>query len=311
MAGEWSKKIGEEGERIALKLMEIIGWENLQKGLDIPCLYNELHERKKSHGLDGLFSYSSPLQDRLLRHVCISVKYHDDGYPTGLSNKFKEHLKQLNWTMDCFDESEIKNSVGDHWNTSVDKEESAGILLWLHGNRDDTSNDDLISKFENLRMPSEAELKNPIMLIDQYRANFIFETYAHVKKNYSDYSVTFNYQRTGINNFDDEIKNNGELLPWELLSSGLLVYRAVKSSPDERKLIVCAIDRFDADGFKRILSFAQRISANLANQIEICFPDYVEIRNGNTVNLVKSSFEDTNFTKTISVRSYKMDLRNE
>ena len=91
----------------------------------------------------------------------------------------------------------------------------------------------------------------------------------------------------------------------------MLVYRAIKTSPDERILIFASIDKFNEEGFKRILSFGQHISTNLANQVEICFPDYVEIKHGNTVNLVKSSFEDNDFTVRVKVKSYKMDLRNE
>ncbi len=309
--GEWQKKLGEEGERIAVNLMDILGWGNLQKGLDIPCVRNEEHSREKAHGLDGLFSYKSPLHDRLLRHVCISVKYHDKEYPDGLVGKFKDHLTKLDATLECFEVSEVCVEAGNQWESGIDRDEPVGVLVWLHGNQDDKSNDDLISKFEGVRVPTDVELKHPVILIDQSRANFIFETHLYVNKTYPGHKITFNYHHTGNNNFDDEIRSDGEILPWELVSSGLLVYRAVKDEPDERILIINSIDKFDGEGFKRILSLAQKMSLNLANKVEVCFPDYVGVRHENTVNRVKSGFEDISYTKSVTVKSYKMDLRNE
>jgi hypothetical protein len=313
--GEWQKKLGEEGERTAVKLMNILGWSNLQKGLDIKCLLNEKHRRKKTHGLDGLFSYNSPLHDRLLYHVCISVKYHDYDERNkkivyGLPNKFKNHLSELDATLECFEVSDIRDETGKQWESGIDRDEFVGVLIWLHGNRDNKSNDDLISKFENIRTPRNVDLKHPIILIDQNRANFIFETHLYVNKAYPDHKITFNYHHTGNNNCDSGMRSDGEILPWELVSSGLLVYRAVKDKPDERILIINSIDKFNEEGFKRILSLAQKMSLNLANKVEICFPDYVMVRHKNIVNRVKSGFENINYTKSVTVKSYKMDLRD-
>lgn len=312
MAGEWSKKIGEDGERIALKLMRIIGWENIQKGLDIPCMRKEAHQREKAHGLDGLFTYSSPLQDRQLRHACVSIKYHDKGYPEGLPSLFKDHVKKLDQTIECFEDSEARLNAAIGWESYVDREDIVGVLIWLHGDRENDSHDDLIDQFEDTRIPSDVELKRPILLIDQNRANFIFETFNYVSRNYQNYDFSFNYHRTGQNNIDDEIQNNGPILPWELLTSGLLVYRAVKerSHDNEKVLLFFSIDDFDADGCRRIMSLAQHMSNNLGNKIEICFPNYVAIRHENAVNAIKSSFQDHNFTKIIEFNSYKHDIRN-
>jgi len=310
MAGEWSKKIGEDGERIVAKLMDIIGWRDVQTGLDIPCVHNKEHDRKKAHGLDGLFSYNSPLHDRVLKHVCISVKYHGDKYPSSSKSDFKDHVKKLDATMECFGSSEVRSTANKLWSSGINTSETVGVLVWLHGDRSSDSDDDLIDKFRDLRMPTEVELKHPIMLIDQKRAELIFETHEYAKLKYPNHEVTFNYHQTGHNNVDEQLLSDGDKLPWELLSSGIIIYRATTTQPDERVLIFSSIDKFSEDSFKRLLSLAQNISRNLANKIEICYPDFVGIKHDNTVGAIKASFNDSSFTRRVAVTSYKPDVRN-
>jgi len=39
--GELSKRIGEHGKNVVEQFLSAIGWKNLQKGFDIPCLLND------------------------------------------------------------------------------------------------------------------------------------------------------------------------------------------------------------------------------------------------------------------------------
>ena len=313
MAGEWSKKIGEKGERVAQRVMEIIGWNDIQKGLDIPCIENERHKRKNTHGLDGLFTYKSPLHDRSLSHICISVKYNNEGYPTKskLVSSFKDHLLQLDNTINCFDDSEIKHQSNERWkNSGVDNSTNYGLLMWLHGNQSDNSNDDLISLIEDIRIPSTTELKHPIFVIDQLRANFLFESRNYISSKYHDHDITFNYHHTGLNNLSDENFSDGEILPVELINTGLLVYRATSNKLEIIALIIVSLEKFEESGFKRLLGFANHISTNLANIIEICYPNFEDLRHGNEMRAVKASFQNSKFTDRVEVSSYKMDVRN-
>lgn len=310
MAGEWSKKIGEDGERIVAKLMGIIGWSDVQTGMDITCVHNKSHDRKKTHGLDGLFTYASPLYDRVLNHVCISVKYHGGKYPSSVKADFKDHVKKLNATMECFNSSEERANNNKRWASGISTSQTVGLLVWLHGDRSNDSNDDLVDKFKSLRMPTDVNLNHPVMLIDQRRAEFIFETHAYAKLNYPNHKVTFNYHRTGHNNIDEQVLSDGDKLPWELLSSGIIIYRATKPEPDEIALIFCSIDKFSEDSFRRLLSLAQSVSNNLSNKIEICYPNFVGIDHANVIRAVKGSFDNSGFTNRVAVASYKPDVRN-
>ena len=56
--GEWSKRIGDEGEDIVECFLRIIGWDEPQRNFDIQCLKPGEHgtqSNRKTHGLDKCF----------------------------------------------------------------------------------------------------------------------------------------------------------------------------------------------------------------------------------------------------------------
>ncbi len=113
--GEWSKKIGEYGEDVTEKLFEVIGWNDMIKGFDIPCC-NEFHKNKSdnkrnSHGVDFIFSYMNPLVSEQLSNVLISVKYKTEKYPNSATSKFKEYISHLVTSLECYDFSDLKNNT--------------------------------------------------------------------------------------------------------------------------------------------------------------------------------------------------------
>ena len=112
--GEWSKRIGEEGESVVESLLDMIGWSEPQRNFDIPCVKPGEHSAKgnrKTHGIDKFFSYRTPLANRRLIHTVISVKSSTEPYPGSvktLKSTFKDHFTDLSQAVDCFHRSEIR-----------------------------------------------------------------------------------------------------------------------------------------------------------------------------------------------------------
>ena len=58
MGGEWSKRIGEEGEAKVKGLLDLLGWAPLITNYDIPCSFPTEHStgesktHRREHGLD-------------------------------------------------------------------------------------------------------------------------------------------------------------------------------------------------------------------------------------------------------------------
>ncbi len=72
--GEFSKRIGELGEDIVVNFLELIGWQQPIRNLDITSIDPEKHG-KNSHGIDAYFYYQSSVISRTLENILISVKY--------------------------------------------------------------------------------------------------------------------------------------------------------------------------------------------------------------------------------------------
>ena len=113
--GEWSKKVGEEGERVAEDFLRLVGWGSAQHGVEMPCARPEAHKRadagRKTHGIDYLLACKSPLGDGLGQNLVVSVKYSAEGYPPSPKGTFKAHFTDLAHTLECFRNSEVRRNA--------------------------------------------------------------------------------------------------------------------------------------------------------------------------------------------------------
>ena len=172
--GEKSKKIGEYGEDYAEKFFNSVGWDSLSKGIELKCS-NELHQNKngnpsRTHGIDFLYTYQSPLVDGQLNNVIISVK--DQNYPNNPNTKFREFMKELIAMLECYDCSEEKQKVLKIYRCNSIND--VGILFWI--NNTGKSDTDLIKSVSSVRLEDTRD--NTIYLVDNRRATFILEVIA-------------------------------------------------------------------------------------------------------------------------------------
>ncbi|MGI5102391.1 GapS4a family protein [Treponema vincentii] len=301
--GEWSKRIGEYGENLVEKILSVVGWTDLQKGIEIKCSNEEHTNTKgkplKTHGIDFLYSYLSPLVDGQLNNVIISSKFQAKKYPNNPTAKFKDFMKDLIHTIDCFDNSTQKENVIQGFNfTSVN---SVGVLFWL--NNDETSTDDLIAKVAAARL--DAIRDNSIYIIDNKRACFILTVMSFVKSN-PKYKYSFWYPSTGRNVNPQERPDTGTFLPVEYLNSSIIPIKLEnKDNHKETCLLLASVDNFETDECIRLMGLAKDISKNLVGEVILAFPDYNELKHKNDSNQAKQSFEDKSFTDTVKVKNYK------
>jgi hypothetical protein len=64
---------------------------------------------RKTHGIDVFYSTRSQLQYYTLDNIVLSVKYTSNPYPVNPSSKFKDHLKDLAHTIECFMSSDLRS----------------------------------------------------------------------------------------------------------------------------------------------------------------------------------------------------------
>lgn len=298
--GEWSKTVGEYGEETVAKFLELIGWGHPPKGISIPCV-KALHE-KETHGLDFLYTYPCPLVDEVLKNAIVSVKYTSEVYPNSPSSKFKKHLEDLAYSIECFRSSEQRSNINKGF-FGVKKTEDIGVLFWLSNNPD--TYDDLIEKVLNIRFDKDYNFKS-IYIVDNKRITFIFESIMCARFKFPNSKIEFEYLNTGKNNNPLTKKNSGSILPLEYINSSVLLLRIV----GEKKILgIFTINNFNESDLKRLIGLAQDISKNWPDNISIFFPNYNGLTYEPIVRQVKTSFEDKEFIERVAVESYKLDYR--
>lgn len=302
--GEWSKKIGEYGEDVVEKFLSTIGWIDPAKGIQINCLkknnehLNERGQAVHTHGIDFLYSYMSPLVDGQLNNVIISSKYKTEKYPNSPTKLFKWFMTDLINQMECFDLSFNKEEILSSFQFSSIND--VGVLFWLNNQAD--SNDDLLSKIATARI--EKINHGSIYIVDNKHAGFILAVLRYLKAK-NEYRYNFYYPSTGRNINPLTRKDTGAIMPVEYLNSSIIPFKLVKTDNEkESYLMLASIDCFDKDTFMRLMGLAKDISTNLSGGIIIGFPDYNDLLHDTMVRQTKQGFNDSEFTKTVSVINF-------
>lgn len=300
--GEWSKKVGEVGEDIVQEFLSLVGWGDIQKGIELPCTLQK--HSKATHGIDYFLSLESQLIHRTLDNLVISVKFTSDPYPASPATKFKDHFSDLAKTIECFKKSQLRKD-SNLAASSIDQSRDIGILFWLSNDKDSYS--DVISRVATTRRIEDYNY-DVVYLVDNNRISFIYDTIKFLKSTFSGCNVEFFYPNTGQNYSPSSRETSGSVLPVEYINASILPLKITK--PDGSKLLVLSsVEEFHRDRLKRLIGLAQDISLDLTSGTLILFPDFNTLNHSNDVQASKTGFRDKEFTKNISVYSYRDDFR--
>lgn len=296
--GEKAKSSGEFGEKIAARLLELIGWNSAQKNLSISCLEGEDHKKTK-HGVDCYFSYESPLKDNTFEEVVISVKHNEGGYPLYPKTKFKDYLRDIAHTIECFNyDSEYRN---------VKAENITGVIFWFSNNPSEKSKG-IIEKVWNFRHDQDISY-GPIYLVDNKKAAFLVNAISYAKNRYNNESVSFVYPSTGYNDSDLYTKIHlGKILPVQYINSSVLPIRI--DGEKGNILLLFINEEFSESGLKRLMGLATYLTGTWANKTIILFPDYNELRHSNIVAKVSRPFRNQEYFSNLIVDSFLQDLQS-
>ena len=306
--GEWSKQVGEAGEKLVHQYLKLIGWGDAQNNVPIACIKSDKHilstKPRQTHGLDFLLSYPSPLFDEVLKNVVISVKFSAEEYPNTPAGIFRNHFKDLAQALECFKHS-LERQKAITGRRGIRHCHDVGVLFWLNNSKQ--SYDDVISRLSNVGV-SGVEGHAPIYVVDNKRIAFIYDSLAFAKRLYPNSEIEFYYFDTGKNTNPLTKQHSGPLLPVEFINTSILPLRVGIKSSDTTVLLLCSLENFSEDGLKLLLGLAKNLSGNWASKIVLCFPDYISLTHQNTVQGVKAAFSDKKTTGMLEVRSYAADF---
>ncbi|ERI11808.1 GapS4a family protein [Aneurinibacillus aneurinilyticus] len=310
MPGEKSKSSGEFGEKIVNKILKLIGWVDLRKGVDIDCCEGEKHKNgkneRKTHGIDYLFSYECPLCNNTQEDILISVKHTTNKYPAKPTNQFKEYLIDIAKTLECFPHDNEYGNQSINPSLYEARFNVSGVIFWLSNHQDD-KDEGIIEKISDFRLGQEIEY-GPVYLVDNKRANFLLKVINYVTSKYSE-NFRFVYPSTGYNNADILKKNSsGRILPVQYINSSILPIR-IDEQDKGGTLLLFVNEEFDEWRLKRLIGLSHFLTEGWGDKKIILFPDYNDLEHSNIVSNVKQLFADGNFREKVMVKSFSLDLQ--
>lgn len=303
--GEKAKSSGEYGEAIVGSLIKLMGWENPNNGVSVPCVFQEKHGKQK-HGIDYIYQYRSPLRDATRQDVLISVKCRD-GYPAtedGVKKKFKEFLLDLAQAMECYPGCDIaKRKINN-----ITKKLTYGLIFWIDRNREDGREFESVSdKIGNFYLKEECTY-DVISLVDNQRAQFLYSLLNFAKNKYGEANVEYFYINTGLNNASLDRVYSGSFMPIEYVNSDVIPLAIING--DNKKLFLGTKDNFCKEYLLRLIGLAQELTNTWTANVVIAFPDYNEFENSSDVLSAKNEFENTAFVSKIEVITFNPDFRD-
>lgn len=310
--GEWSKSIGEKGEYIVNFVFEnILNFNSLQENISLDCIKGARHKEsssesnRKTHGVDGLISYKSPLEDNSLDIGIISSKYVGGDYPKYPSTLFKSHIKDLAQTLECFNNSRLKNNINRNF-AGINKTEIFGILVWLSNTSD--LNFDLVSKVDNIQLDNSL-IFDKIILLDNSKINFLFESIYRTKEISGDENVDFVYHNSGLNLTSLQENSYGRIFPLNYLYSDIIALRTKKDN--KISLTIFINDDFNIETFVHLLNFGKSFDhLNAIEKLVLNYKSYDYLVNENAVKEKLVKFPMYRLNQNLEVKKFPSDFRN-
>lgn len=306
--GEWSKSIGEKGEKITKFIFEeILGVNSLQENSSIDCQRGEKHKRKEAkgnrttHGIDGIYYHESPMEDELLDIVLISSKYTTE-YPKNPKSDFKSHMSDLAQAIECFKLSRTNNEISQSFST-VTKTGYTGVLVWL--SHKDSTDYEVIPKVSNALLNSELEYEK-IIIIDNSRINFLYETIYKTKKEFN--KVDFVYHNSSLNQKIINLQAYGNKFPIEYLYSDIIILRV--ENQDLIEFLIYVNDDFDSANLAQLLSFTKSFDhLNAIDTTRINYLNYDELTNENQLKNVLARYSNYKLGENLIINKFPSDFR--
>lgn len=310
--GEWSKKVGDKGEKIVEYFFnEILGYNTLLLNENISCIKADKHKAKSSksgkttHGIDALISKRSPLEDNLLDIGIISSKFTSKIYNNSPKNEFKNHITDLADTIECFRYSKLYSEINQKM-SNIKRTDITGILVWASNKS--PQKDTIIPKIANSLLPNGLVF-DKIIVVDNQRITFFVDTILNTKEKFGQENVSFVYHNTNLNNTGLPELSYGQFLPINYIFSDLIPIRVQTS--DNVDFILFSKDNFDSNSFSKLLAFAKSFDhLDSTHRMIISFPEFNELEDTPKIQSILIGFEHYQLDKNLFIRTHVSSFKN-
>lgn len=294
MSGEKSKAIGEYGEDIGRYILKLIGWNYTKTNFEIECRNpNHLNPKKnqrKTHGEDEYYIYECPIIDdrKVIAHI--SVKHTTEyGQPSTIRQKLKDDIVELSEIIECSKYSQDTKRIVKSYNSNRPKSAHIGLLIYTSHELEQLN---MNVREELLKIRWNQAICEPVILIDNQRASFLFYTHKYLKNYYPQYSYT--NPDFGFNLAPDS-DTHQKFLNINMIASEILPFRIKVNNNFEAMLF--SNDPFSEESLRKSITYSFETSRGFATRIHLGFSDYNHYIHKDILERVKMSLSNQSIEK--------------
>lgn len=307
MAGEISKKIGDDGEKLAREFLSKIHWPIVDENVNILCLQPKEHDRSASppaHGVDFIVAYDCPLVHTTRQNVLISMKNSAMEKTKNQTSVVKTDLRDLGTLISCFKRSEERKRINK--DTSRASISFSGLLIKINKDKDEAESFLPQSDEKRLSLESNAE----VHFMENKRFDFVDLAVEHLLNRFREHHWTYFYPPTTANYAADVAEIEGEVIPLQHLIGGPLTFRLTPKEigGNRREFAIFSPDSYSDSDLCRLIGLANGCSHGWAHRITIVFPSLSPDDKVGAEKVAKGVKSQT-FADTISVESFETRSR--
>jgi len=279
-------------QRIAKKIIELIGWNSFSENLRVE-IFNEKTTENDEFSVDFYGDFDSPLKEDTDDILLIS-SYHDLIYPSTSKDQIKKYLFSSEIVLNDL-KKQKKIPVNRNINT-----EYHNILFWITTENSELHSDFIHHAKENYKNDS-LDGDTFYYLVDNNKANFLISSIVTAKNYLPDLTVKFLYPITEANQSPDRIGTRGTKLPVQFINGSIIPI--IKESSSKISILIFCSDNFEEATLRKLIWLTIRLTSGLGNEYIIYFPNFEEADKNTALEVIRS-FNDTIISNRIQVKKY-------
>ncbi|EST59109.1 hypothetical protein K151_1931 [Proteus hauseri ZMd44] len=300
--GEFSKLVGDIGENIVTNFLDLFGWENHVTNKYVKC-HTQRH-KKKTHGIDALFAYHSPLESKTIENVIISSKYSSNPY-SNVSSTFRAHFEDIALAIECYNKSNLKKEINERLSTNGSyRKVETGILFYINNDKNPEKKS-IINQIKNTQNNSNLKFRT-IHVIDNKRAEFLFDSITFIRNKYGEDKVNFFYPPTSLNLTMVQKKYFGKTLPVEYISSPIIPFVIEQDNNEQPIICMVCSDDYSSGLLEGLINCIRYLVADISKNLMFVFKNYNQLNSKESLDAIRlATDKDIN----IEIASYSSDFR--
>ena len=272
-------------------ILRLVGWNKPNEDETV-TLYNKRTEQDEEFKVEYWSDYKSRLKDNERDIIYINSSLEAE-YPQDIQSQIKQNAYSVDLIREKLQNSE-KIEIANVFEHSIQ---------FFLSTKEDDLNRNLINEIASHYKPNILNKEITYYAIDNKKANFIISSIITARSYRPNLTVKFLYPITEDTSTIEKIGKRDVFLPPQYINSSILPI--IKEDNNKISVLMFCSDGYNKERLKKLIWMLIKLTAGLANEYIIYFPDYSEDAK-NEVNEVIRSYKDDELLNKLQIKKLQI-----